>query len=73
MIGVAQVKRLGNAVVGGTIQLDSRLEDTTKRIEQAERRLTLYEQQLETKYANLESLLARLQSQGSSVANIGRR
>jgi len=51
---------------------DRQVKDTQDRIDQAERRLTLYEKQLEAKYANLESLLARLQSQGSSVGNIGR-
>lgn len=51
---------------------DRRVKDTQTRIEQAERRLTLYEKQLEVKYANLESLLSKLQSQGSSVGNIGR-
>ena len=52
---------------------DRQVKDAQSRIDQAERRLTLYEKQLEAKYANLESLLSRLQSQGSSVGNIGRR
>lgn len=51
---------------------DRQVKDTQSRIDQAERRLTLFEQQLQNKYANLEQLLSRLQSQGSSVGNIGR-
>ena len=51
---------------------DRQVKQTQSRIDQSERRLTLYQQQLETKYSNLESLLSRLQSQGSSVSNIGR-
>lgn len=51
---------------------DRQVRDADTRITQAERRLTLYEKQLEVKYANLEQLLSRLQSQGSSVNNIGR-
>ena len=48
------------------------IKDTQSRIDAAETRLTTYQKQLEVKYSNLESLLAKLQSQGSSVNNIGR-
>ncbi len=58
-------------IKGRNDTFDRQVKDTQSRIDQAERRLTMYEKQLEAKYANLESLLSRLQSQGSSVGNIG--
>jgi flagellar hook-associated protein 2 len=51
---------------------DRQVKQTQDRIDQGNHRLEQYQKQLETKYANLESLLTKLQSQGSSVTNIGK-